>query len=128
MRARSRTAASRAMLLPAGGFDQPVPVGVGGGLGPVRAARLAQDRADVVRGGVLADGQVAADLAVAQAFGDEREDLDLAEGEPVGWGGGRAVRADAALQGDQPDPPRELRRLGEQRRTALAADQPSVLV
>jgi hypothetical protein len=63
-----------------------VAVGVRRGLGAVRAAGLAQDAADVVRGRVLADEQLGADLAVAHPAGDQAEDLDLA--------GRQAVRKD----------------------------------
>ena len=61
----------------------PRSVGVGGGFGAVGAARLAQDAADVVGGGVLADAQRPAELAVAHPARDQPEDLRLARGEPV---------------------------------------------
>ena len=59
-------------------LDEAVAVSVGGGLGAIGRAGLAQDAADVVGGGVLADEQRRADLAVAEAQGDEAQDLDLA--------------------------------------------------
>src|SRR4051812_44602879 len=70
-------------------LDETPAVGVGRGLRAVGATGLAQDAADMVGGGVLADGQRAPDLAVAEAAGDETEDLDLARGQPVGERRGR---------------------------------------
>ena len=51
--------------------DEPVVVGIRRGLGPVGAARLHEDAADVVGGGVFADGQFAADRSVASPLRDQ---------------------------------------------------------
>ena len=86
--------------LPVGGA---VAVGIGRRLGAVGATGLPQDAAHVVGGRVLADHQRRADLAVAQATGDEAQDLDLARRQPVGQrlrrrGRLGADRADARQQ------------------------------
>src|SRR6188472_1436843 len=65
------------------GRDEAPPERVGGGLGAVRRAGLAEDGADVVRGGVLADVEHTPDLAVRAAPGELGEDLDLACAEAV---------------------------------------------
>src|SRR4051812_20965169 len=97
--------------------DEPVPMRVGGGLGAVRAARLAQDAADVVGRRVLADEQRRADLAVAHAPGDEAQDLDLACGQlvPIALARrGGAERAYATEQRRHADPLGQRGRLAEQ--------------
>ena len=64
--------------------DEPAPERIRGRLGGVGAAGLAEDRADVVRGGVLADVERAADLAVRATPCELDEDLDLTCAETVG--------------------------------------------
>src|SRR4051794_1157112 len=97
--------------------DEAVPMRVGGGLGAVRAARLAQDAADVVGCGVLADEQRGADLAVAHAPRDEAQDLDLPCGQLVAMALGRDrgnERAYATEQRRHADPLGQRGRLAEQ--------------
>src|SRR4029450_11102182 len=59
----------------------------GGGLDPAGHLELAEDVGDVDAGGLGADEQCLADLAVGPAVGNQREDLAFAGGEPerVGW-------------------------------------------
>ena len=78
----------------------------------------------MVGGGVLADEQRAADLAVAEAFGDEPEDLHLAEGQPVRERrGGARVAPSAAIRrrsAGMPIRSPSASRLAEQRRGCAA--------
>src|SRR3954470_21645006 len=105
------------------GLRQAVAVGVGRRFGAIGATRLAEDAADVVRGGVLADEQRRADLAVAESLRDQAEDLDLAGRQPVGKRRGRAggpEPADTAEQRGHADALRQRVRLAEQPRGAVA--------
>src|SRR5262249_11750001 len=63
--------------------DEAVAVRVGGRVGPVCAARLAEDAPYVIRGGVLADEQALAYLAVAASLRDQAEHLDLTRRQVV---------------------------------------------
>src|SRR4029079_5745640 len=74
----------RPMVLAPSVRDEAVAQGVRRRLGAVRAAGLAEDRADVVGGGVLADVENAADLAVRAAPRELHEDHDLARAQAVG--------------------------------------------
>src|SRR5262245_8688271 len=82
----SRTALRRVLA----GRYQPEPPGRRRRLGAGGDAELGQDIEDVDAGGLGADEQGAADLAVALAGGDQRENLGLARGQPDrrrgGWG------------------------------------------
>src|SRR6478735_4061330 len=96
--------------------DESVAERVAGCLRGVRAPRLAEDRPDVVRRGVLADVQHAADLAVRAAARDLDEDLDLARAQAVG-AARRSRRLDVGVElgratGErgQPDRPGEAER------------------
>src|SRR6187402_2196944 len=77
--------------------DEPSPESIARGLRPICAARLAEDRADVVRGGVLADVEPPPDLPVRAAAGQLDEDLELARAEAVREGRGGRLRAGAEL-------------------------------
>src|SRR4051794_24108206 len=94
------------------GAGQAAPVRVRGGLRAVRAARLAQDAADVVRRGVGADHERLADLAVREPARHELEHRDLARGEVVRRRVARGPDdvARAREQGDEAELLRERRR------------------
>src|SRR5215211_3324744 len=62
--------------------DDAVLDGEQAGAGPVGDAELAVDVLDVVADGLLADEQVAGDVTVGPALGDQAQHLDLPGGEP----------------------------------------------
>ena len=80
------------------------------------AAGFAQDAAHVVGGGVLADRERPADLPVAEATGDEGEDLHLARRQTV-WEArsrsGGTERIDPAEERRHPDAPGQRLGLAE---------------
>src|SRR4051812_49942286 len=82
------------ILRPGWALGQSMTVRVRGSLRAVRARRLAQDAADVVRGGVSADEQLFADLAVRETTRDQLKGFGLAWGETLGRRGGGDARAD----------------------------------
>src|SRR3954454_15683179 len=54
---------------------------------------LGEDRRDVVLDGLARQEQPLRDVAIAQALGDQREDIELARGEVGGVLAGRTARA-----------------------------------
>src|SRR5438874_12379614 len=70
-------------------LDQAVPDRVDRGLRAVRYVQLLKDRGDVTLHGLRREDKLVRDLAVAQALGDEREDLTLAFGEVARGRGSR---------------------------------------
>jgi hypothetical protein len=74
-------------------------VGEGDQLCAVAGAELGHGAADVGLGGGVADGEGGGDLGVAQAVGDEPDDLLLADGE-LGEGG--AVESWGPVAGGEP--------------------------
>src|SRR5215218_2476286 len=67
--------------------EEPEPSGFGDCRGAGSAPELVPDVRDVTVHGVMADGDAVGDLPVAQAVGDEREDLALAARQQYGRGG-----------------------------------------
>jgi hypothetical protein len=53
-------------------------------LAPRVDAELAEDRRDVVVDGLLGDDEPLRDLRVAKAFGQQRQNFELAVGQPGG--------------------------------------------
>src|SRR5262245_40460416 len=119
---RSITNSGMATIVPGSDGDEPTPVCVRGGLSAVGASRRAKDAADVIRGRVLADRELASDVAVREPSRDQPEDLDLPRREVVRERarGGRQTEAettDPRGQRVHADDVGGRRRLAEERRT-----------
>src|SRR5260370_30317384 len=94
-----------------------VSVGVRRRVGAIGAARLPQDAAYVIRGGVLTDRERRTDLAVAESLGDESEDRPRARRQTVREAGSRnrrAERLDPAEERGHADAPGERRGFAEE--------------
>src|SRR5687767_26820 len=64
-------------------MDEPVLVGVGGGLCPRRERKLGEDVADVAGDGLLAEEELSRDRAVGLPGCQERQDLSLARAQAI---------------------------------------------
>src|SRR5438270_11923017 len=83
---------------PGSGQDQPLAHRVEDGLRAIEDAELDVDATQVVAHRLDRDAEAGRDLLGGQAGGDQREDLDLAGGQPVVGSGPRAGA-------EQPDDP-----------------------
>jgi hypothetical protein len=70
-------------------LHQAMPVGVGGGLGPVGRACFGEDVADVAGDGVQTDDQFCCNLRVAPTGSNETQHLHFSLGQTIWINGGR---------------------------------------